>query len=255
MNYKYLLTGSSSGLGKFLKEELPSLSYNRSGVNYNEIYKNKNQIIIHSAFNTNNQIYIEDLDRYIDDNINLTKKILKLPNKRIIFISSIDVYPEQNSNNSEDDKINIYQTKNLYALSKLICEDLIQKHSIKPIILRLGYLVGSYMKNSNVKKAIVGGKQKITISSESNYNIVTYNQVLSVIRFLLFSNKKGIYNLCSNNSVKLSEICKYYNTKADFGNFQYKSPIVSTNKIISLGENFGLDISKENLIRSLVNNI
>ena len=73
MNYKYLVTGSSSGLGKFLKQELNSL-YKRSGSNHNDIYKNKNQIIIHSAFNTNNQIFIEDLEKYIEDNINLTKK-------------------------------------------------------------------------------------------------------------------------------------------------------------------------------------
>ena len=255
MKNEYVVTGSSSGIGKFLKENLNALSYNRFDKNSDFINNNPNQIIIHAAFNMNNKVYSDDIDQYIEDTYCLTKKILKIPNKRIVFISSIDVYPNDQLDKNEDKKINLFETNNLYALSKLICENLIQMKSNKPIILRLGYLVGNYMRNSNVKKAILGGSQDLTISSDSYYNIITYKQVLEILKYLIDNNNHGIYNITSKSSVRLKEICDFYKTKATFGNYIYKSPSVSTKKIERLDREFNLNYSKEKIIETLRGNI
>ena len=253
MKNNYVITGSSSGIGKYLKEKLNGSSYNRLDNNQDHFKKNNEQIIMHAAFNMNNKIYYEDLDRYIQDTIKLTKKIITLPNKKFIFFSTIDVYPLTPIKNIEANRINLFDTNNLYALTKLICENLILKHCNNAIILRLSYMVGKYMRNNNVKKAILGGKQDITISGNSTFNIVTYKEIFTILERLLNTDQSGIFNIASNHEIKLKDICEYYQTKANFGTYKYNSPSVSINKI----KNLDLHVyqSKECIIKSLKTHI
>ena len=91
---KILITGSKSGLGKFLAKELNvnnnKLFLNRK--NYKVINQQSYDFIIHCAgkrpiYSENDEIY-----SYYKDNIKLTEKIVNLRYKKIIFLSTIDVY-------------------------------------------------------------------------------------------------------------------------------------------------------------------
>ena len=117
----------------------------------------------------------------------------------------------------------------------------------------MGYLVGKYMRDTNIKKAILGGKTKLTINKESTFNIVTYKEVKQILSELLRINKKGIFNIAQKKLIKIREITEYYNTEAEFGNFLYKSPKISNKKISDLHLPF--NCTKQEIISKLKSNI
>ena len=125
-----IISGTSSGLGRYLKENLDAYSYNRNGLN-SSMPKSKNNIIIHTAFNSSKSILERDIPAYINDTINLTNKLLEIPHKKIIFISSIDVYPTNNKIHKEENELFLESNKSIYSLSKLTAESLIRKKSNK----------------------------------------------------------------------------------------------------------------------------
>ena len=91
---KYIVTGINSGLGKYLYENIP----NSLGIDRDNLYSTLQQIksddvIIHCAFNKTNDI--QDYYSYLEDNIFLTQQLASL-NNRMIYISSIDVYHQDN---------------------------------------------------------------------------------------------------------------------------------------------------------------
>ena len=91
---KYIVTGISSGLGKYLYENIPnSIGIDRN--NYHSVIdkiKPKDKII-HCAFNKTNDV--KDYYGYLEDNIFLTQRLSELGNK-LTYISSIDVYLQEN---------------------------------------------------------------------------------------------------------------------------------------------------------------
>ena len=91
---KYIITGIGSGLGKYLHKNIP----NSVGMDRNNQHIVMTQIeptdkIIHCAFNKTNDI--KDYNGYLEDNIFLTQRLSELGNK-LIYISSIDVYLQEN---------------------------------------------------------------------------------------------------------------------------------------------------------------
>ena len=91
---KILITGTTSGLGKYLYENIPnSISLNRKDT----FIDNNFDVIIHNAFSPQgaNKNDIKDYYKYINDNILLTKKLVDIKPKKFIFISTGDVYRDE----------------------------------------------------------------------------------------------------------------------------------------------------------------
>ena len=89
------VSGSSSGLGKFLLENIPnSKKFYRNKKNN----INKNSLLIHSAFfkkkNNESKINFKINEK---QTLNLYKKIKKCKFELIILISTIDVYQKNDS--------------------------------------------------------------------------------------------------------------------------------------------------------------
>mgnify|MGYP003135438405 FL=1 len=130
---KYIVTGINGGLGKYLYENIPnSLGIDRTNLNLVSSRIEKDDVIVHCAFNKSNEPI--DLNGYLEDNIFLTKKLLKLGN-RMIYISSIDVYLQNN----------------LYAQFKKFGEALVSSYP-NNLILRCPALVGEHMKPNHLHK-------------------------------------------------------------------------------------------------------
>ena len=84
---KILITGTTSGLGKYLYENIPnSISLNRKDT----FIDNNFDVIIHNAFSPQgaNKNDIKDYYKYINDNILLTKKLVDIKPKKFIYIST-----------------------------------------------------------------------------------------------------------------------------------------------------------------------
>jgi dTDP-4-dehydrorhamnose reductase len=243
---KILITGSNSGLGKYLVKAYKCYGLDRKK-SINLIKKIKWKLIIHCASNKN-KVSLKNSNnaQLIDDNILLSKTISKLSGKKI-YISSIEVYREIKNNKSLDEKskINIDNTNNFYAKCKLISEKffLQDKHSL---VLRLGSIIGPYMKENNATKILK--KKKITLSKDSMLSYVHYSEIKKFIDLAYLKNLKGIYNFLRNDYISLAKISGLLKIKIKFGNHKFAIVKASNKKIskyINLKKYSSLDILKQ----------
>tara|TARA_B100001093_G_C26789869_1_gene998475 strand:+ start:202 stop:897 length:696 start_codon:yes stop_codon:yes gene_type:complete len=206
---KYLISGTKSGLGKFLFQNLKkeSLGLNRNNRNLLKKF-NSFDVIIHCAFNKENEI--SDYYKYIDDNIFLTEQLLKLNYKKFIYISSIDVYSQKNSN---------------YVLFKKISEKLVMKKK-NTLILRCSSMVGESMKNNHLLKI-----KKSKDTNLSSYSTFNYILMSDIFKFIL--NHKKIHNrvidFVSNKNITLKSVSNFFNSNTVFG----KSRHITKNNFIN----------------------
>jgi nucleoside-diphosphate-sugar epimerase len=158
-------------------------------------------------------------------NIKITKNIIKFGNthkiKKIIFLSSIDVYGNI-SKNIVDEKTKPKNPNN-YGKSKLNCEKLLtkKKNFFKSICLRIpGVLTVDISKNRTflidvVKKIYL--KKKIVIFNENNKfnNLLDVKEIFDVINILLYKKIKqsNIYNLSANLPISVLKVIKKFEEK------------------------------------------
>ncbi len=220
---KYLITGVKNGFGKYIYEKFGGFGLTRQ--NAGELEKiTYAETIIHCAFNKKESIQQKELSDYIQDNIFLTKKLLKIPHKKFVFLSSVNVYPKNKKEHSEDEKINLNDVKTIYGITKLMSESLIIKESRNPLILRCPNLLGPYS-NNNINRLIK--KEPITLSEDSVLNLILYDDVVSFI----LGDYSGIYNLASLENITFFEISKILNKKEiTFGNFHYNVGKIDNSK-------------------------
>jgi UDP-glucose 4-epimerase len=140
-----LVTGSSSGLGKFCFQNFNSMGLTRQ-TSFTDILKRAAvkpyRAIIHCAFNAKPGISSHKLYDYLNDTVLLTQKLLQIPHQKFIFISSGDVYPNSNAPHVEDEEIDMEQVRNLYGIAKLMSESIIQNETDNALILRTTALLG-----------------------------------------------------------------------------------------------------------------
>tara|TARA_B100000787_G_C16196907_1_gene301583 strand:+ start:1404 stop:2174 length:771 start_codon:yes stop_codon:yes gene_type:complete len=230
-----VISGTSSGLGRYLKENLNSYSYDRNGSN-TSLPLSKNNIIIHTAFNSSKVVSEKEILNYIDDNINLTKRILEVPHKKIIFISSVDVYPTNNKIHKEEDELLLESNKSIYSLSKLIAESIIRKKSSNYVILRVSGMLGPYIRDNAFIKILKNSKcidyKNLSLNQTSSFNYVLQSDILNLIKKLLKNNDTGTYNLTSNKNINLERIATHLNSKINFGKYIYNVGKNSNHRVI-----------------------
>ena len=120
---KILVTGTNSGLGKYIASQINCTVLTRE--DNESVLDKSNDTIIHCAFNSRKNI--NDYYDIVRDNIFLTKDLCKVPHNKFVFISSIDVYREEDS---------------LYKISKLMAESIVNKMATNPLTLRCSAILG-----------------------------------------------------------------------------------------------------------------
>jgi len=204
---KYIVTGINGGLGKYLYENIPnSLGIDRTNLNLVSSRIEKDDVIVHCAFNKSNEPI--DLNGYLEDNIFLTKKLLKLGN-RMIYISSIDVYLQNN----------------LYAQFKKFGEALVSSYP-NNLILRCPALVGEHMKPNHLHKIM--SNETIGLSEKSTFNYILYSDVLDNI----FDKKIGTYELVTKENASLDKVKRLFQSNSNLGTYLYMTPKKFTNPIV-----------------------
>ena len=84
---KILVTGTKSGLGKYIYNTIPnSISLTRE--NREDVIGGEYDLIIHCAFHPERGNDISDYYDYIDSNILLTNELTKLKHTRFVYVSS-----------------------------------------------------------------------------------------------------------------------------------------------------------------------
>jgi nucleoside-diphosphate-sugar epimerase len=221
---KVLVTGCNSGLGKFISDTIPnSIKLNRN--NRHELLSDLKQdgvdLIIHCAFGfqggyENNEI--TDYFKYIDDNILLTKDLVDIPHKKIVYISSLIVYNPNPIN---------------YKFTKLYSESIVETLGSNPLILRCPSMLGKDIKPNNLSKLIKDPNYQLSLTSTSEFNYILHSDILDFILKAYDDNIIDVVDFVSSDNVTFKEIETILGIQANFGNFDFVTPLVSNQKLIS----------------------
>ena len=234
-----LVTGAGSGLGRFLCERLGGIAVTRdqplsTAANPDSPY----DAIIHCAFDMRRELELDDLDSYLADTIDLTRAALEVPHRTFIFMSSIDLYPVDDCSHDEESHIPVSSTTNPYVFSKMATENIVRKSSADFLILRLGMLLGPYMRPNNLTRVIRGDPGAMTLSRDSEFYITPYEDVADVIRMALKDGLTGTLNAMLVPKVSLGALAETFDAKVTFGDFLYSPAIVSNKRIAGLCPSF-----------------
>ena len=239
---KILITGSNSGLGKFLKKQLFATGYYR-GAKFEKLKKINWDLIVHCAFTTSEPKNKIEYIKCINDNLVLSYNISKLKGKKI-FISSCAVYEKENIKfRREKNKIYIKDEISTYAKFKLFAESFFNEK--KDIILRLGSIIGIGMRKNTVLKLIEDKKPRVYIRKDALYSFVTYDEILNFINLALKKNMTGIFNFLRTDYVELHKISKQIcsNKKIKYGKYNFQVTKANNKKLKKLFNLKGTSIS------------
>ena len=198
--FKILGTSNKKKISNFKKIDLLDNSNLRKQLN-----KFNPDIIIHLAALTNVDLCEKDFDLAYKTNILATNNVVNWcletnSSVKFIYISSDQVYNSKTLN-SEESKID---PLNLYALSKIISEELVCQLT-NAIILRTNFF--GYFPNNNGSlidwlMEMIKKKKKTNLVTDINFNPLYVETLCMLIKkIILKKNLKGIYNLGSKNKI------------------------------------------------------
>ena len=174
----------------------------------------------------------------MEDNVLLTEKLVEIPHKKFIYISSVDVYPKNSAAHSEDEDISVESLSDFYGLSKLMSESIVQKACRNFLILRCASFLGAYARANSLVKLWEEENPSLSLSAESTLNYVRHSQVAEFIKYASEHNAQGIYNVTSSENITLGRAAEAFKRKARFGSFTYESGAVLNKKIVSVFPSF-----------------
>lgn len=236
-NATILVSGANSGLGKHCCEYYNATPFTRT-TSIEQIEEQAARqpfdAIIHAAFNPRPNIASHDLSDYLNDTLLLTQKLIAIPHKKFIFISSTDVYPKNDIEHTEDEVIHLGEVDNIYGITKLMSEALVQQFSKDALILRPSALLGKYARLNSVMKLLTMENVELTLSEESSFNYILHEDVTDFINLALMKNLTGIYNLAASSNVVLKDIASQFQRKVKFGKYIYKTGCINGKKMANL---------------------
>ena len=139
----------------------------------------------------------------------------------------------------------ITENKNisLYKISKLICENILKERK-QLVILKLGSIIGKYMRKNTILKLIKDKDVKIGLSKKSLYSFISFSEILDFINICLKGNYIGTFNFLRNDFVTLEKYQKI-KQKSSIWKFFFKGISGSNskiNKIYNLREKTSIDV-------------
>lgn len=242
LNVKHLVTGAKSGLGKYLADQLVSEPFFRNS-SVKEITNRPVgfNAIIHCATSSARPGNQHGLYQYMKDTLYLTEEITKVPHNLFVYISSIDVYPRDQETHFEDENICLQEKLNLYAATKLQCEEIVKANCQRFLILRPGMLLGRDMRPNNLTRLIGRDTGELTLCADSTFYITTHQLILSFIEQALHSDITGIFNAVPSKSLRLKDLQRLYNPDIEMGSHLYQSGIISNKKIAHINPAYSVD--------------
>jgi nucleoside-diphosphate-sugar epimerase len=166
------------------------------------------------------------------DNIGLTQKLLSIPHRKFIFISTSDVYPKVNVKCHESDEFLLESVSGLYGISKLMAEAVVKNTTPNHLILRPTALLGRDARPNSLYKILFVDKPAITLSHASTFNYVLHEDVLDFIRIAISEDITGTYNVASSSNICLGDVASEFKLQPEFGNFTYQSPQIDNTQIV-----------------------
>lgn len=227
-----LITGTGSGLGRYLHERLGGDRVTRQ-VSLQELPPPDRPYaaIVHCAFNMRRDIGLCDLYGYLEDTIFLTEALVRVPHRKFILMSSIDLYPRNSGVHDEDTPVPVFEQGNLYAVCKLAAESIVRRHCPDHLILRAGLLLGKYMRPNSLARLVGGDPGPITLTRDSGFYCVLYSDIVDFIEIALAGDLKGTLNAVRSSLVTMAELAERFRRQVTFGSVLYRPDPISNARI------------------------
>jgi dTDP-4-dehydrorhamnose reductase len=243
---RFLITGTSSGLGKYLLEEWGGVPFMRMDMDRAlSAHKDSSyDCIVHCATDARNAITSDELWRYYQSHVEFTENLAQIPHRLYVFLSSAAVYPDPFRLNAESDVIRmpdtllLSPTHGLYGFFKLLGEEIVKNKSHSPLILRVTGLIGRTNRPNSLFKILTGCPGPIRLSGDSSFNVVSMSQVKRFIELALAQGITGVFNLGATDNVPLRRIADAVLSPAVFGPYTHNVQVIDTAKVRSVSTDF-----------------
>lgn len=236
---RVLVTGTNSGLGKWFSKQFSDCdTFTRqselrdypigkqwapdgSGYSYTPY-----DLIIHCAGNVQHSNWSNvELDLF-EDNVFLTRNLIRIPHKKFVYISSID------------------EAKNSpYGITKRISEIIVKDLCDDYLILRPSALLGKEMKKNTFQKIVSG--ENIALTKNTVMNYILYEDVLKSIQ----DGYRGTKVLRSNDDITIEEVVNVFDKKLKFGDIHYEVEYVKSDIDTGKTSKDNIKIYKEKYVK------
>ncbi len=233
---RILISGTASGLGASLLKRFGGEALRRSDVAGGELPSPGTpfDMIVHCAVDTAKTVSHETIDGYFRNNVELTRRLVAVPHRRFVYLSSVDVYPKTMSPGREDAPINAHDISGVYGIAKFYAEALVMAGATAPLIVRASALLGPGMRENSLTRIMTKPGVAIGLSGASSFNYVRHEDVGDLIEAAGSEGLTGIVNCCSSSPVTLEEIRSTFGLDAHFGDFLYRTPEIDNRKAAAL---------------------
>jgi nucleoside-diphosphate-sugar epimerase len=202
----HLVAGASSGLGRFLAQQLPAQRFDRTTMTPDGALPAEGyDLIVHCAFGMPGKD--QSAADYNAANLRLADMLLALPHRRFVFISSVDVLAD-------------FAAMTTYAASKLAVEEHVTTHGHDAVIVRAGALLGLGMRPSQLLKTARGETGPFSLAGNSTFQPLFYDDVLA----FLAGNPPAGTHVLAGKPVTLQNVADAFGTQPQFGGFTYETP-------------------------------
>ena len=237
---RILVTGAAGGLGQALQRALGGIPFTRqhSVADLRQATAAPFDAIVHCAFGRQKTFTHATAYSYLNDSILLTEQLASVPHRKFIFVSTIDVYPNDGGLHSEDDEIDFSRAAGPYAFAKLFCEAVVRERTENHLILRPAAMLGPTMRPNNLVRMVRETGSSLTLTANSRINAILHRDVIEFVVFALDHDVTGVFNLSSVASVTLGEVAESFGISPRYGNFTYDAIDVDNVKAASLVPGF-----------------
>ena len=229
---RFVVSGAGSGLGRYLAKAKGGVGLTReNGPDlFSELRRTGCEVIIHAAFHVSRQAAAKGIIDYLEPNLEITRRLLEIPHRKFIYISSIDVYPKDQARYDENSVITARDVRGVYAAVKLLCEEEVMRRSPKALILRCAAFLGHDARKANLKLIAEDEAPRLTVSGKSRFNYVSHEDVEGFIDMSLEKNLEGVFNLTASENAVLEELALLLKKKVLFGDYLYDTGNISNQK-------------------------
>lgn len=237
---RLLVTGARGGLGRYLHECFESDGLTRATPvdRFSEIGQ-PYDAIVHCAFNPRREIPAGEMHAYLEDTIFLTRALTRIPHRKFVLMSSIDVYPWGNTLQDEDAPLSASEDQTPYAFCKLAAESIVRAECPNWTILRAGLLLGRYMRSNNLMRLVRADPAPLSVTADSRFYCVLYEDIAAFLRRALADGLTGIFNAVRNPPVTMADLAERFCRRPSYGGFAYRPPPVSNARIVRACPEFG----------------
>ena len=218
-----LVTGARSGLGNAVHRALGGIAFVR-GTAIDDpaiLAAAPFDAIVHCAVNAAKYVSMQTAFDYMNDNFLLTQRLVDIPHRKFVFVSTLAVYPPTGRAVSEDEDVDLMPLTGPYAFTKLFSDLYVQKRASNPLILRTTTLLGPAIRPNTVLRALTQHDCQLFLAADARYNFVLHDDIVDFIVKAMDTGICGAFNIGSEGLVILSDIVDQLGLSVRYGDYHY----------------------------------